>query len=245
MLTDYGPIFEVWHDGANGGDGYYGGAREKRAIDKNTYYDWPRTWELVRRLQPEAVIFSDVGPGRALGGQRARHRRRSMLGHLRSGGRRWRPGVARQRAREGIADRPRATARTGCRPNATFRSAPAGSGTKSENARVKTPADSIALYYRFRGPRRQPVAQRAAQSRRFALARKISRRSRRSAGWRHATFARNLAAGARVTAANARAPRERFGPQHLLDGREDTYWATDDATLRAEAVFDFAAAGDF
>ena len=62
LLTNYGPIFEVWHDGANGGDGYYGGAREKRTIDKRTYYDWPETWELVRKLQPDAVIFSDVGP---------------------------------------------------------------------------------------------------------------------------------------------------------------------------------------
>ncbi|HLH19534.1 MAG TPA: alpha-L-fucosidase [Bryobacteraceae bacterium] len=62
LLTGYGDIFEVWHDGANGGDGYYGGAREKRTIDKRTYYDWPNTWALVRRLQPGAVIFSDVGP---------------------------------------------------------------------------------------------------------------------------------------------------------------------------------------
>src|SRR5579872_4600777 len=62
LLTEYGPIFEVWHDGANGGDGYYGGAREKRTIDKRTYYDWPNTWALIRKLQPGAVIFSDVGP---------------------------------------------------------------------------------------------------------------------------------------------------------------------------------------
>lgn len=62
LLTGYGPIFEVWHDGANGGDGYYGGAREKRTIDKRTYYEWPKTWEMVRKLQPDAVIFSDVGP---------------------------------------------------------------------------------------------------------------------------------------------------------------------------------------
>jgi len=62
LLTGYGEIFEVWHDGANGGDGYYGGAREKRTIDKRTYYDWPNTWALVRRLAPGAVIFSDVGP---------------------------------------------------------------------------------------------------------------------------------------------------------------------------------------
>jgi alpha-L-fucosidase len=62
LLTGYGPVFEIWHDGANGGDGYYGGAREKRMIDKHVYYDWPNTWELVRKLQPEAVIFGDAGP---------------------------------------------------------------------------------------------------------------------------------------------------------------------------------------
>ena len=62
LLTGYGPIYEVWHDGANGGDGYYGGAREKRTIDKRTYYDWGPTWDLVRQLQPGACIFSDVGP---------------------------------------------------------------------------------------------------------------------------------------------------------------------------------------
>jgi alpha-L-fucosidase len=62
LLNNYGPLFEVWFDGANGGDGYYGGARETRYIDKATYYDWERTWQIVRDLQPDACIFSDAGP---------------------------------------------------------------------------------------------------------------------------------------------------------------------------------------
>ena len=62
LLTEYGPLFEVWFDGANGGDGYYGGARERRRIDGATYYDWKNTWQLVRELQPGAVMFSDAGP---------------------------------------------------------------------------------------------------------------------------------------------------------------------------------------
>jgi alpha-L-fucosidase len=62
LLTDYGDIFEVWFDGANGGDGYYGGARETRKIDNKTYYDWPNTHKIVRELQPSAVMFSDAGP---------------------------------------------------------------------------------------------------------------------------------------------------------------------------------------
>ena len=52
LLTRYGPIHEVWFDGANGE-----GPNGKRQV-----YDWPRYWGLVRQLQPDAVIFSDAGP---------------------------------------------------------------------------------------------------------------------------------------------------------------------------------------
>lgn len=62
LLTGYGDIFEVWFDGANGGDGYYGGAKETRRIDNKTYYDWTNTHTIVRELQPSAVMFSDAGP---------------------------------------------------------------------------------------------------------------------------------------------------------------------------------------
>ncbi|HEX6465236.1 MAG TPA: alpha-L-fucosidase, partial [Vicinamibacterales bacterium] len=43
---------EVWFDGANG-EGPNG---------KKQTYDWPRVWGLVRKLQPNAVMFSDAGP---------------------------------------------------------------------------------------------------------------------------------------------------------------------------------------
>ena len=62
LLTEYGPVFEIFFDGANGGDGYYGGAYERREIDNRTYYDWPNTWQIVRELQPNTVLFSDGGP---------------------------------------------------------------------------------------------------------------------------------------------------------------------------------------
>lgn len=62
LLSNYGPIFEVWFDGANGGDGFYGGANEMRKINNKTYYDWPNTHKIVRELQPKAVMFSDAGP---------------------------------------------------------------------------------------------------------------------------------------------------------------------------------------
>jgi alpha-L-fucosidase len=62
LFSTYGPVFEMWFDGANGGDGFYGGAREKRKIDGSTYYDWPKTLDLVRKYEPNVIFFSDAGP---------------------------------------------------------------------------------------------------------------------------------------------------------------------------------------
>ena len=52
LLSRYGPLAEVWFDGANGE-----GPNGRRQV-----YDWPRVWSLVRKLQPDAVMFSDAGP---------------------------------------------------------------------------------------------------------------------------------------------------------------------------------------
>jgi alpha-L-fucosidase len=52
LLTRYGPIAEMWFDGANG-EGPNG---------KKQRYDWPRFFALVKRHQPDTVIFSDAGP---------------------------------------------------------------------------------------------------------------------------------------------------------------------------------------
>ncbi len=61
LYSRYGKLFISWHDGANGGDGYYGGARETRKIDRTTYYGWDSTWLITRAMQPDACIFSDIG----------------------------------------------------------------------------------------------------------------------------------------------------------------------------------------
>ena len=52
LLTEYGEIFYVWFDNACG-EGPQGKRQE---------YDFPRYIELIRRYQPQAVIFNDFGP---------------------------------------------------------------------------------------------------------------------------------------------------------------------------------------
>jgi alpha-L-fucosidase len=63
LLTGYGPVHEVWFDGACG-EGPNG---------KKQVYDWDGYFETVRRLQPEAVIFSDAGPDVRWVGNEAGH----------------------------------------------------------------------------------------------------------------------------------------------------------------------------
>jgi alpha-L-fucosidase len=52
LFTNYGPIWELWWDGANG-EGPNG---------KKQVYDWHRYEQLVRSLSPKTIIFSDIGP---------------------------------------------------------------------------------------------------------------------------------------------------------------------------------------
>ena len=61
LCTGYGDLFELWFDGANGGDSYYGGARETRKIDAPAYYSLLRMIELVHQHQPMACTFDQLG----------------------------------------------------------------------------------------------------------------------------------------------------------------------------------------
>ena len=244
LLENYGPLYEVWHDGANGGDGFYGGARERRTIDKRRYYGWDETWELVRRLQPDACIFSDAGPDiRWVGNEDGRAGETCWATLNRAD---FVPGEA-DPLRLNQGDRPGshwvpAECDVSIRPGWFYHSA--------EDQRVKSPGELVNLYFDSVGrggslllnlppDRRGQVHPRDAA----ALAEFRQRLNR--------TFADNLArrpganacAGAGVDSSlsgPARAGLARFSPAHLVDGRADTYWATDDALLTPEVVLTFA-----
>lgn len=58
LCTNYGELFEIWFDGANGGNGYYGGSTmTTRTIDKKTYYDWDNVMDSIHILQPNCVVW--------------------------------------------------------------------------------------------------------------------------------------------------------------------------------------------
>jgi alpha-L-fucosidase len=193
LLTNYGPIFEVWHDGANGGDGYYGGAREKRTIDKRTYYNWPGTWDLVRKLQPGAVIFSDVGPDvRWVGNERgiAGDPCWATYDPIGSDGGAAAPGDVREKnspegTRHGTRWLP-AECDVSIRPGWFWH--------ERENARVKTPQQLIDLYYKSVG-RGANLLLNVPPNRDGLIGAEDAASLKAFGAWRRATFGKPVAAG--------------------------------------------------
>ncbi len=58
LMELYPETFEYWFDGANGGDGYYGGANEQRIIENlEQYYNYPQAVKTIKGIAPEALIF--------------------------------------------------------------------------------------------------------------------------------------------------------------------------------------------
>ncbi|WPQ61207.1 alpha-L-fucosidase [Chitinophaga sancti] len=230
LLTNYGPIFEVWFDGANGGSGYYGGANETRTIDRTTYYDWQNTYKLIRRLQPDCVIWNDggdradlrwVGTEGGLVGEtnwsllNAKGEVEwNMLHHGLENGDSWVP----------------AEVNTSIRPEWFYH--------PHEDGQVKTVPQLMETYYNSIGRNGtlllnfpimpngliHPNDEKAA----LGLARAVKE-----------AFAVNLAANKKASATNVRGNANEFGPDKSVDNSNDTYWATDDDVTNASLTIDF------
>ena len=234
LLTEYGPVFEIFFDGANGGDGYYGGAYERREIDNRSYYEWPNTWQLVRELQPNTVLFSDAGPDiRWVGNERGIAGETCWATQNRAD---FAPGRADvQRLNRG--DRPGthwvpAECDVSIRPGWFYH--------QHEDDQVKTAQQLVDLYYSSVG-RGASFLLNLPPDRRGRIHENDARSLREFRRIIDATFATNLAAGARVTASNSRGNGRdrRFVAGNVLDGSRITYWATDDEVKTPSLVLDF------
>ncbi len=231
LLSNYGEIFTVWFDGANGGDGFYGGARETRRIDNRTYYDWPNTWKLVRQLMPMAVMFSDVGPDfRWVGNERG------IAGE---------PCWATINVGDGSPGNTKANLNQGERPGTDWVPAECDVSIRpgwfyhaSQDDKVKTPAQLLDLYYKSVG-RGACLNLNLPPDRRGLIHEQDVQSLREFRRILDATFARDLAQQATACSSQVRGDAETFAAKNATDGDRETYWATDDDVTAPELIVDF------
>jgi alpha-L-fucosidase len=230
LLTNYGSVFTVWFDGANGGDGYYGGARETRKIDNRTFYDWPNTWKIVRELMPNAVMFSDGGPDFRWVGNESGFAGDPCWATVNSAGRY--PGGTSEGLNSG--ERPGdswipAECDVSIRPGWFYHA--------KEDAKVKTPTQLLDIYYKSVG-RGADLNLNLPPDRRGRIHDNDIKSLTEFRRILDATFANNLAKGAKVTCSNVRGGSRKYGPKNLLDKDRYSYWATDDGQTTPEVVLD-------
>jgi alpha-L-fucosidase len=234
LLTNYGPIFEVWCDGANGGDGFYGGAREKRKIDPATYYDWAATRDLIRSLQPDAVIFSDAGPDvRWVGNEKGVGYETNWMALHPEG---LYPGIPpASYLAHYAAGQPDGSVWVPPEVDVSIR--PGWFYHASEDDQVKSPQQLIDIYYDSVGrdcslllnvpPDRRGLISQNDVSNLKALHRYLDR-----------TFKTDLASGSKVMASNTRGGDKRYSPENVLGGDSHAYWATDDKVTTGSIEFE-------
>jgi len=236
LYTHYGPLFITWFDGANGGDGYYGGAKETRKIDRSTYYGWDTTWAIVRKLQPGAVIFGDVGPDvRWVGNENGTAGETSWATytpHAPEDGKI--PGNGFVKDKEGIEGQRDGKYWMPAECDVALR--PGWFYHENQDGKVKSVNTLMNLYYKSVGhgacldlglsPNKKGTLNDADADSLKKFGEKLKQ-----------TFAVNLAKGAKLKASNVRGGNlQKFGPPHLTDNDRYSYWATDDTCKTPQLI---------
>jgi len=230
LLTNYGDIFEIWFDGANGGDGWYGGADEIRKIDGKTYYQWPGTYEMIRELQPGICIWNDG----------------SLRGDLRwVGTEAGNIGQTNWSLLYHDGDVPYNMLHYGCEdgdcwvPGETNTSIrPGWFYHDYENDHVKSLSKLMEIYYKSVGRNstlllnypidRDGLIHPVDSARGVALGKMIKE-----------SFADDLALKAKAEASNVRGDARKYAAAKVNDGNGETYWATDDDVTSATLELTF------
>ena len=243
LTSRYGKLFEIWFDGANGGSGYYQGkvgpvesndVGHGRQIDPGTYYQWPAIDAILKKNQPGIIVFSDVGPGaRWVGNENGQA-----------------PDPCRSTITLGKNDTwgspNHGTLSTGTLHGETWIQAEADVSIRpgwfwhaGQNGAVRSPENLMGLYMDSIG-HGATLNLNCPPDRRGLLHENDVASLKQFGEHLRATFARNLAAGAKSSASNIRGGDPFYGPQKLLDRDQWSAWVTDDSVHTTDATLVFS-----
>lgn len=216
-LGSYGEVFEQWFDGACG-EGPNG---------KKQTYDWPLFYSTVYKMQPDAIIFSNVGPGCRWVGNEYGSAGRTCWGTMNVGELTPSSPADCDILNEGEAGGEKwvaAETDVSIRPGWFWR--------ESENEKVKTVQELLKIYYESVG-RNSLLLLNVPADKRGLLHEVDSVRLMELRAAIDEIFAVNLAEGGVAEAEDVRGNSGKYAAANILDADYDTYWATDDDVVTA------------
>jgi alpha-L-fucosidase len=232
LFKSYGPVSEMWFDGANGGDGYYGGANEKRRIDGASYYDWPGTLSIVREFEPQIIFFSDAGPGvrwvgneRGVAGETNWNTISTDTLYAGKGGIEELLNTGHENGTQWIP----AETDVSIRPGWFYHA--------KEDSLVKSPERLFDIYLTSVG-RGSTLLLNVPPDRRGLLHENDVNSLKGFHALVEREFKTNLASSAKATASSFRGESELYAPDNVTDGDPKTYWATGDEVTTASLEID-------
>jgi alpha-L-fucosidase len=237
LLDRYGPIFEIWFDGANGGDGYYGGARETRKIDDQVYYRWHETFKITRDHNPKTIIRGDARSS-AICDSRWCANERGFVGETN-----WnmvtpdtlfvlgenRFEMLHMGSEDGEYWMP-AEVDVSIRPGWFYHS--------REDSLVKSPEQLFDIYLKSVG-RGSPLLLNVAPDKNGLLPDPDINSLLQWKQMIDECFSENLASEANVSVDSYRGKSSQYDAANLTDGKSNTYWATDDEIKTGTIEFEF------
>jgi len=241
LLTNYGKVDEVWFDGANG-EGPNG---------KKQVYDFERYYQVIRRLQPNAVI-AVMGPDVRWVGTETGYGREQE----------WSVVPANNLNQQAIAENSQQA--VAFKPEGNMMGDDLGSRNKivgakglvwypaetdvsirpgwfyhsAEDDKVKTPEKLLDIYYNSVG-RNGVLLLNIPPDKNGLIHPNDAKNLKAWKQLRDEIFANNLAKGATIKSANGR------NAKHLLDGQYKTYWTTKGADTTATIELDLKSAKTF
>jgi alpha-L-fucosidase len=234
LLTGYGEVHEVWFDG------HYGGPEGRKQN-----YDWSGYYDLIRQLQPEAVI-AICGPDVRWVGNETGFARESEWSVVPAGA------FDHDSIKDNFANFDLMAPDLGSRSqiegagqlmwypaevDVSIR--PSWDYKPEEDLKVKSLRELLDIYYWSVGRNsvlllNLPPDPKTGRIPNLDMGRLMELRAVLDA-----TYKTNLASGARVIASHVRnGNTDRFGANRAVDGNPDTFWAPDEGVTAATLEFD-------
>ena len=223
--TQYGPIFEQWFDGAKGEN------------EKDQDYDFPKFYSVVRKNNPQAIIFSDIGPDARWMGNESGIAGETNWTTLNTDG----FGVGAKAPAAKVLNTGNENGKYWIPAEVDVSIRPGWFYSASTDDKVKTLQQLESIYNTSVG-RNGNLLLNVPVDRDGLIHPADSTRLMELRKYLDAAYKTDLAKGKKVTATNVRGNAKTYAAQNLTDGSNTTYWAADDAVKSASLTIDLGKA---